>query len=522
MITIRNKWKNRILIGVLCLIPVLCGCSSEVSNIGHAQEAQYSGPESGTEVIPVGSYDSADTAVLEQIDTDEQKVTLMNLESGRSYTLEYSGSTYFYNKYGDGISAAQVEQGCIASVKFLKDTRKMVSFQVAPESWTYSGVSRYNLKGPNSTATIGDRTYALDSNVRVFSDQSAGSMMDIISGDVLNVSGVGSSIYSVTIETGHGYIRLTNDSALVGGWIEVGNRAITQVTESMMLVVPEGTYTIHMYHYSSDIVQEVTVSRNQEVVLDASEIKQEEDRNGYVLFQFTPSGATLKLDGQETDYSQVVSVPCGIHHMEVSAPGYTTVGKYINVGIGMATIVLNLDEDNGTEDYDRKENDSNSIWDDTSSTVSGNTTEYKNVPKDPGKYTGNYFEDRSKDNTVSGNGNSGGTSTVSGNSSASPSPAPSGTPTASPSPEPGTGSDTPIVNPTTGNKVYIDSPIGVEVYLDEEYIGRTPVNFKKEDGVHTISLRCDGYETKSYTIYLYYDEADITYSFPTLSPLRDE
>ena len=65
-------------------------------------------------------------------------------------------------------------------------------------------------------------------------------------------------------------------------------------------------------------------------------------------------------------------------------------------------------------------------------------------------------------------------------------------------------------------KVYIDSPSDVEVYLDGIYIGMSPVNFKKEPGTHTITLRRPGYVTKSYTIQIDDEEKDVTYSFTDL------
>ena len=72
------------------------------------------------------------------------------------------------------------------------------------------------------------------------------------------------------------------------------------------------------------------------------------------------------------------------------------------------------------------------------------------------------------------------------------------------------------ITPTQSNRVYIDAPKNVEVYLDSNYVGVAPVSFKKTIGSHTISLRKSGYKTKSYTIYLYNDGEDITYSFPDL------
>ena len=65
-------------------------------------------------------------------------------------------------------------------------------------------------------------------------------------------------------------------------------------------------------------------------------------------------------------------------------------------------------------------------------------------------------------------------------------------------------------------KVYIDTPEGVEVYLDGNYIGISPVSFAKKPGTHTITLRKNGYVTRSYTIEIDKAEKDVTYSFADL------
>jgi hypothetical protein len=72
-------------------------------------------------------------------------------------------------------------------------------------------------------------------------------------------------------------------------------------------------------------------------------------------------------------------------------------------------------------------------------------------------------------------------------------------------------------NLVAGSKrVYIDYPIDVEVYVDSVYMGLSPLYFEKKAGSHTITLRREGYITKSYTIYLDENEDDVTYSFSAL------
>ena len=65
-------------------------------------------------------------------------------------------------------------------------------------------------------------------------------------------------------------------------------------------------------------------------------------------------------------------------------------------------------------------------------------------------------------------------------------------------------------------RVYIDAPKDAELYLDGSYVGIVPVSFAKKTGTYVISLRRDGYMTRSYTLQIDDSKKDVTYSFSEL------
>ena len=65
--------------------------------------------------------------------------------------------------------------------------------------------------------------------------------------------------------------------------------------------------------------------------------------------------------------------------------------------------------------------------------------------------------------------------------------------------------------------MYIECPEESEVYIDGIYVGIAPVTFVKPSaGSHVITLSRNGYITKSYTVYVYGDDRDVTLSFSDL------
>lgn len=73
-----------------------------------------------------------------------------------------------------------------------------------------------------------------------------------------------------------------------------------------------------------------------------------------------------------------------------------------------------------------------------------------------------------------------------------------------------------------GGKLTIDAPTDVEVYLDGSYIGIAPVAFTKTAGIHVITLRADGYVTKSYTINIEDTKTNESMSFSELAKAEED
>lgn len=429
--------------GVMILALVITGCTSQASNIGLARENDQNTIGTDFVVAEAGSYDSADTAVVLSTDFDSGNITFMNIATGKQYTLSYDGTTYVKDRYEGPMSMSQIKEGDIVDITFLRGKKKLASVQLSPQSWVYDNIENYDLGGMNRTATIGSGTYSLPDQVVVLSDGRRVEIMDIVNKDVLTFSGIDHEIYSIKVQKGHGYLRLSNDQALVGGWIEVGNTVIQQITENMLLAVPEGSYQVSLSNGNAKCLKEVTIERDKEVVLDVGDLEIIADKTGKILFSVNPSEATVKIDGEAVDISQEVELTYGIHRISLEAEGYESLTKHIQVGSAYASISFTLEEEDEKETEDESE----------SSKDSENSSENSEVE-----------------------------------------------------------------NAVTGNRVYIDAPQDVEVYLDGNYIGISPVNFKKVTGSHTITLRKTGYQAKSYTVYLYDDGQDITYSFTDLEP----
>jgi hypothetical protein len=384
--------------------------------------------------------DSLDEAIIMSVREEEKQIKLYNLTLGRTYTLSYDGATGIKNRFGDELVAGQLSGGDMVRVTFIKDEKLAKSIQLLDDVATTEDVTNFDIHKAAYTMEFGGNQYNLNPNVLVLSGEKQITLEEINPADHLKIVARDHQVYGITVETGHGYVRLSGHEAFVGGWIEIGQAVITKVTDEMLLVVPEGEYTLFISKDGVAGSMEISVVRDEETQVDVSDLQTEKiKKTGKIIFTITPQTAELYIDGNLTDYSQEVELDYGIHQMQVRAEGYSTLTQYIKVGEEMANLNVKLEEQ--SED-DEDEEDDDSVSTNSVSTTTTSASDYR---------------------------------------------------------------------------VYIDAPQGAELYVDGSYVGIVPVDFAKKEGTYVISLRKDGYQTKSYTLQIDDSEKDVSYSFSDLT-----
>ena len=487
---------KRVVPKIIVLISMIV-CIFALTACNQSEEPVKQEEQGGFVKIAPGAYDSADTALVIEKQESKKKITFLNLEKKKNYTLNYDGTTKFMDKYGSQISVSQLAEGEMVELLFLKDEKLLSSLTVSSEIWTLNDVNKFELDLSGGRMKILDDYYTLDENTVIISNGELKEFVDINAQDILQIKGIDHKVYSITIQEGHGYLRLKNDEYFVGGWIEVGQKIIQKIEEDMLLPVPEGTYEVYLSHSGIEGIKEVKITRNSETVLDVGDLKKDDlIKYGNLIFTVDPSTAEVLLDGKKVDITRVVKAEYGLHQIMAKAEGYDTVIQYIRVNENNANVAISLDEEtvrtvseNATSS-NTNTNTSTGNNTTTNSSVSQNTTSNSDKKEEEKDKTDKEKEEEEDKKQMSSTTTD---KVVSGNDT--------------------TGS-------STGFKITIESPKGVEVYFDGNYVGIAPVSIKKKKGTHEVILRKSGYETRSYTIYEEDEQKDSSYSFSELTPVE--
>lgn len=439
---VKKSQFHKLYICSLLFFCILC-ISCQNSGVVNTQIKEESKPDSGFEVIYAGSYDSEDPeAIVVSFDSEAKEIKFYNRTVDRYYTLSYDGTTKFYDKYMSSIVGEQIMPGDVVEVTFVKSKKLLNSVQKSEAVWT-KDISEYEIDALTGNIHLSDGDYRFKDDVQIFADGKKAEIIDINDVDSLSLQGNNHEIYSIVINSGHGYLRLKGQDYFVGGWLEIGNDIIKSVTDDMLLTVPIGTYDVRLSNGGLEGVRTVTIEKGRETELDISDMYTPEEKLlGDLIFVTSPEDAAVYVDGEEVDKSKPYKVEYGIHQLIVKAEGYDTVTQYVKVGQEHATLEITLEK---TKDKSEK-------------------------------------KEEEKETTVS----------------------PSVTTFVTPG----------VVSPDTSDyKVKIESPEGAEVYLDGTCIGNVPAEFPKVPGSHVITLRKEGYETRSYTITLDERLVNETFSF---------
>lgn len=473
---------------VLCFVL----CMFAIAACDTKQEQKLPAEEQGGFIkIAPGAYDSADTAIVIAKQEKQNKITFLNLEKKRNYTLNYDGTTKFMDKYGSQISVSQLQEGEMVDVQFLKDEKLLSSLTVSSAIWTLNDISKFELDLSAGRMKIMNEYYTLDENTVVLSGGEQVEFLDIHGEDILQIKGIDHEIYSITIQEGHGYLRLENEEYFIGGWIEVGQKVIQKIEEDMLLVIPEGKYEVYLSHNGIAGVKEVEITRNKETQLDVGDLKKEDlVKYGNLIVTVDPSTAEVFIDGKKVDTSRVIKATYGLHQIMAKAEGYDTIVQYIRVTENNATIAISLDEETVrtvSENSTSANNNTTDSNNNSNSSTANNTNTNSSVSENNSANT-NTSESNTSNSTVSG----GNLSDSSSSDSAS----------------------------TTGYKVTIEAPAGAEVYVDGSYVGIIPASFTKKSGNHEVTIRKSGYLTRTYTINVDDEDKDTSYSFSDLTAIN--
>lgn len=436
-----------------------CGSTDYHKKTAYATKEPETTVRSDASTEIVLPYNLTMKAVVVKMDTAAGVIQLQNTSGGADYILTYSSGTVIKDKYGNARLPDMVKEGDIVEAYINDEQSTLSGLCYSSENWEFEGSANWKFNSEKSELNIGKEKYYYSDDMLLLSEGKEINLMDLNESDILNIQGCGKKVLSVTVERGHGYVKLEGVTDFVGGWVEIG-KVIKPVSEDMLIVVPEGNWDVTVVKdgYGGSIA--ATVARNEESTVDFTGVAQEIVRYGTVEFTIEPEDAILYIAGREVDYSKQILLEYDTYKIRVSADGYEDYTGDLKVGKALVGKKITLNKEGTSQEPEGSEAVQSSENPKESSSVTVITSEKPASAKDTS-----------------------------------------------------TNDEAEVL---LGYQIHINSPENVSVYFDDVYIGVSPVSLTKMSGNHTITFSKEGYATKSYSVEIGTEEKDVTFELPDL------
>lgn len=322
----------------------------------------------------------AKMAVVCSADADAGTMSFKDLESGWTDVCAYDSDTVFTSRYGERITPDQIETGDLVDYSKRTADGRLAAVDISYDSWEFEDVTGLRYDASAGKIYVHGDAYDYSDSTLVIHDGTSLNRGDLAlsaidSCDRVTCRGYKGRIFSVTLESGHGYVRLSDYTTYLGGMLEIGG-VVSPVTENMLLTVPVGTWTLEIDKDGQMGTRDVVVSLEQEQTVNLANLTIIAERKGVFHFNLEPAQSTVMIDGTEYPGRNEVMVPFGKHRVVVSAVGYKSYNgtidlksAYMNVNVQLEP----LDSDSASSaDAGRR-----------SSTSSASTTERRRTTENP-------------------------------------------------------------------------------------------------------------------------------------------
>lgn len=457
-----SKRKYRILFLFLSCLMLFSGCVKRSGGSRRGTAGLYKGQQETTTEAEDTRTGTTDIVVVTDIDMQSFELTVQSVKDGSLYTLNYNGGTRIQNRFGTEILIQDLQQGEIAEVNFTSGKQKLLSIKEADTAWENTTVSKWSVDYDARLISIGSDRYSYDDNLAVFSNGKKIDIHELNSVDSLVVKGIDKQIYSIDVKVGHGYIKISGEENLLGGLIEVGTKIMTVISENMIIVAPEGTYTLTASKNGVGGSMEVVVRRNDETSVSLAGFQEEVERQGNVKFNIQPAGTQYNvfIDKEAVDVTEPVPLSYGTHKLVITSDKYIDYTEEIVVSSIYMNKTVDLSNSAETQETTAAEKET--------TTGQQETTAKETESASSGE------TQRREDGVETSTGES------------------------------------------ENNDIIITGPANAEIYMDGVYKGKAPVTFPKVSGSHIFVIRAEGYVTTAYSYAFDSTAKDVYIKFPDL------
>jgi len=276
--------------------------------------------------------------------TSPQNLTLLLLESELTDRFNMTEITTVRNRYGAQTDFREIDLGQIVEVTFDTNTRDMSELSLSSHAVIERDRSNVNINVDASTITIGNQVYTFSNRTLVLNRGEPFSINLITPEDVLTLIRYQNKIWSIRIDTGHGFIRFDNADDVVNGTVAVGTAVFTGLDPDRPVSALEGSHRVIIEGQNIETyITDVIIRQGETVVVDLANVV---FRQGTLELVVNESGASITINGEPAVLEDgLIELNYGTHQLRVERTGFVTINQEIDISQAFTRLELTLVRD---------------------------------------------------------------------------------------------------------------------------------------------------------------------------------
>lgn len=355
-------------------------------------------------------------ALVKSVDVVNTKLMIVNVDTQEKVVLDIDGAVDIKDEYGTLMTLAQLKMGDMISTKYDNNTKRPEYVNITAEVWERKDVQNVIIDTENKTIQLANDKRDYTEDLVVTSNGQPFSLEELNSIDKISVKGYKNKVWSIDVQTGHGFITLRNHNKYVSGTLEIG-KVTYDVDYETSVAVSVGVHSVIISKEGmTPFITQILVEEDQEVVVDVGNAQAEV---GIISFTTQQEGVQLYIDDElYGDFSEPAKLEYGEYDLRVEKDKFLTWESKLIVNQAYMVVEIDLNQQ-------------------------------------------------------------------------------------------------PLY-------IRVDNPVDSELYINSNYIGIIPIEAPIDEGMHTLTLRRDGYHSKAYNIQIENTGDDYYFTFPDLIALPTE
>ncbi|GMQ64718.1 PEGA domain-containing protein [Vallitalea maricola] len=397
---------------ILIVVFTMVFSSGKKKNNNNKVDQETEIPVDNNDVSRDIEYERA-LGVVQKVDTVNDTLTIFNIDSNESATLNMDSAVDIQDEYGSLMTLIQFNKGDMIETKYDKDKMRPEYVHKTAITWKRNKIKGVVVDKEKNTIAIGNDNYNYTGELVTIFNGNPFDINDLTEEDEVTLLGYKDTVWTIIMENGHGYIQLKNHSNFIGGTLQIGTNKTVDIKDVTLVPVSVGVHDIIVTNDQATYETEVMVDKDQKVVVN---VKDATPKKGMVQFSVAQEGVSFSINGEVySDFSEPIPLDYGNYIVKVVKDNYVDWEKELIVNKSFTTFEINLEK-----------------------------------------------------------------------------------------------------KPTY---IHVDSPVGVDIYIDGNYIGEIPITTPINPGEHTITLRKDGYYSTMHQLVIEDNGEDAYYTLPKLSKI---